>query len=95
MHCGWFEDEYGEDTDVTYLWVHPTNKLAEDVNLSHTIYVMTPEQLDLFKKHLTAFIGEFSKFNIQTVTEETIHEFLVNNKLSVKDIKTCYRTNLI
>lgn len=94
MHCGWFEDEYGEDTGVTYLWVHPTNKLAEDVNLSHTIYVMTPEQLDLFKKHLTAFIGEFSKFNIQTVTEESIHEFLVNNKLSVKDIKTYYRTNL-
>ena len=70
------------------------DKLAEDANLTHTIYVVTLERLDLFKKHLTAFIGEFSKFNIQTVTEESIHEFLVNNKLSVKDIKTYYRTNL-
>ena len=90
MHCAWFEQEYGKDTSVAYFWIHPTNKLAKEGNLSHTIKVMTPAKLDLFKKHLLAFAMEFSKYNLSSVTEETINEFLVNNKLTPLDIKTLY-----
>lgn len=95
MHCGWFEKEYGKETNVTYMWIHPTNKLAEDVNLTHEVFVMTPEKLDLFKKHLKSFINEFGKYNIQTITEDTINEFLVNNKLTIKDLKTHFCKEII
>lgn len=90
MHCGWFEEEYGADTIVTYCWIHPTSKLSAEANLTHTIKVMTPAKLDLFKKHLLAFVMEFSKYNLSSVTEESINEFLVNNKLTPKDLKTLY-----
>jgi hypothetical protein len=94
MHCGWFEEEYGVETKVTYLWIYPTNKLSADANLTHTIKVMTPAKLDLFKNHLLAFVMEFSKYNLSSVTEESINEFLVNNKLTPKDIKTIYNEPL-
>lgn len=94
MHCGWFEEEYGEDTSVTYIWVHPTNKIADDAKLSHTVRVMTPSKLDSLKKHLLAFISEFSKYDLQTIDETTIHEFLVNNKLTITNIKDNYCENL-
>ena len=90
MHCGWFEEEYGADTKVSYIWIHPTNKLSSEANLTHSIKVMTPVKLDLFKKHLLAFVMEFSKYNLSSVTEESINEFLLNNKLTPKDLKTLY-----
>lgn len=90
MHCGWFEQEYGADTKVTYCWVHPTNKLSKEANLTHTVKVMTPAKLDLFKNHLLAYTQEFCKYTLSSVTEETINEFLVNNKLTPQDIKTIY-----
>ena len=94
MHCGWFEGEYGEDTNVTYLWIHPTNKLAEDANLTHSVAVMTPAKLELFKNHLSSFIREFGKYNLETITEETINEFLINNKLTVRDLRSNYCENV-
>lgn len=90
MHCGWFEEEYGADTKVSYIWIHPTNKLSSEANLTHSIKVMTPVKLDLFKKHLLAYVMEFSKYNLSSVTEESINEFLLNNKLTPKDLKTFY-----
>lgn len=90
MHCGWFEEEYGADTKVSYIWIHPTNKLSSEANLTHFIKVMTPVKLDLFKKHLLAYVMEFSKYNLSSVTEESINEFLLNNKLTPKDLKTLY-----
>lgn len=90
MHCGWFEEEYGADTKVSYNWIHPTNKLSSEANLTHSIKVMTPVKLDLFKKHLLAYVMEFSKYNLSSVTEESINEFLLNNKLTPKDLKTLY-----
>lgn len=90
MHCGWFEEEYGADTKVSYIWIHPTNKLSSEANLTHSIKVMTPVKLDLFKKHLLAYVMEFSKYNLSSVTEESINEFLLNNKLTPKDLKTLY-----
>lgn len=90
MHCGWFEEEYGADTKVSYIWIHPTNKLSSEANLTHSIKVMTSVKLDLFKKHLLAYVMEFSKYNLSSVTEESINEFLLNNKLTPKDLKTLY-----
>lgn len=90
MHCGWFEEEYGADTKVSYIWIHPTNKLSSEANLTHSIKVMTPVKLDLFKKYLLAYVMEFSKYNLSSVTEESINEFLLNNKLTPKDLKTLY-----
>jgi len=90
MHCGWFEEEYGVGTKVSYNWIHPTSKLSAEANLTHAIQVMTPVKLDLFKNHLLAFVMEFSKYNLSSVTEESINEFLVNNKLTPKDLKTLY-----
>ena len=95
MHCGWFEQEYGADRNVTYCWIHPTNKLSKEANLTHTIKVMTPAKLDLFKKHLLAFAMEFGKYALASVTEETINGFLVNNKLTPQDIKTLYCEHII
>lgn len=90
MHCGWFEEEYGKDTKVTYIWIHPTNKLSVEANLTHTVQVMTPAKLELFKKHLLSYVMEFSRYNLSSVTEESINDFLINNKLTPKDIKALY-----
>ena len=90
MHCGWFEKEYGAATTVTYNWIHPTNILSSDANLTHRVQVMTPKKLDLFKKHLLSYVMEFGKYNLSSITEESINEFLVNNKLTPKDIKRLY-----
>lgn len=90
MHAGWFEKEYGKDTTVNYIWVHPTSKIANDANLTHTATVMTPIELDAFKKQLSAYFTEFSHYDIQSLEVETLHQFLLNNKLMPKDLKSAY-----
>lgn len=90
MHCGWFEKEYGSDTPVTYLWVHPKSNLADDAILTHKVFAMTPDNLDSLKNHLMAFVAEFSRYNLKSIEEGTIHNALLVHKLTVKDIKNNY-----
>ena len=90
MHAGWFEQEYGADTSVCYMWVHPTCKLADDAKLTHQTTVITPSKLDSFKKQLSAYFTEFSHYDIHSLNDETIHQFLINNKLMPKDLKIMY-----
>lgn len=90
MHAGWFEQEYSSETPVSYMWVHPTNKLADDAILSHNATVITPAKLELFKKQLGSYFTEYSHYDIHSLADETIHHFLVNSKLMPKDLKTSY-----
>lgn len=95
MHCGWFEQEYGAETPVKYYWIHPTKNLAEDATLTHVVSVITPQYLENFKKRLTAFFNEFSRYEWLSLTDESINQFLVSSKLDVGDIMDYYSTTLI
>ena len=90
MHAGWFEKEYGADTAVSYLWIHPTCKIAANASLTHHVTVMTPSKLESFKNQLSGYLTEFSHYDIHSLDDKTIHQFLLNSKLMPKDLKSLY-----
>lgn len=94
MHAGWFEQEYGTGVAVSYMWVHPTNKIASNATLSHSVTVMTPSKLEMFKKQISAYLTAFSNYDIHSLQDSTIHKFLVDNKLMPSDLKTMYSEKL-
>lgn len=90
MHAGWFEEEYGSSLQVDYMWIFPTSKISEDVTLSHEVTVITPDKLELFKKQLKSYFIQFGKYDIHAIEDMTIHQFIIQNSLQGKNLKSNY-----
>ena len=88
-HCGWFETIYG-DSDVTYIMIHPTNKVSPSADFSHSINVMTPEKLNDFKQHLSSFVKELAQHELSTISDDTLNKILITCKLDFENLKKKY-----
>lgn len=93
-HCGWFESEYGI-CDVTYIMIHPTNKVSPSADFSHTINVMTPDKLNTFKQCLSSFVKEFARHELSTVSDDTLNRILVTCKLDIDNLKKKNCVNVV
>ena len=94
-HCGWFESEYGKGHNVKRILIIPTNVLATNADFTHEIHVMNAECLTQFKNNFSKFIHEFKGYDLNDMTTDKIHSFLIANKLTIEDLKKYYAVHVI
>lgn len=84
-HRGWFEKNYPNAT-CSYIFVHQTNKIADNANPTFPIKVFTYDVLEELKNRTLSFVRSFSKYEISSITEETVSAELQANILMPNDI---------
>ena len=89
-HIGWFESNYGKDTIVKYVHVHPTNVISPKADYNKDVYVLVPEKLELLKNNVKSFIKEFDKYLLKSLDEKVINDALIKHHLILNDLETKY-----
>lgn len=89
-HIGWFEQEYGADKNIKYIHIHQTNIVSNKANYTKEVSIITSKELDKLKKNIKGFIGEFSKYDLKSVSEDFIEKALETHKLTLKDVEQLY-----
>nr|WP_295935000.1 DEAD/DEAH box helicase [uncultured Dyadobacter sp.] len=89
-HCGWFDLNYGKEVSVTRIWIIPTSKLSYSADLTHEVFVMTKPGLDKLKENVKAFFKELRQLILNDINDNTIHNGLTVNHLTVKELRSMY-----
>ena len=84
-HKGWFEENY-PGASCSYIFVHQTNQIADNANPTFPIKVFTYDMLEKLKNRALSFTRSFCKYEISSITEETVSAELQANKLMPKEI---------
>lgn len=84
-HKGWFEENY-PGANCSYAFVHPTNQIADNASPTFPIKVFTYEGLEELKNRILSFVRSFNKYEISSITEETVSAELQANKLMPNEI---------
>lgn len=88
-HCGWFEDEYG-DAKVKRILVIPTKTLSYNAHFSHEVEIMRRGSLKTLRTRVKSFFKEFHKYEMGSLSDEKIQEFLNAHELSVNSLINNY-----
>lgn len=88
-HCAWFEGQYGQST-VKRILIIPTKNLSYHGDFTHEVEIMRRNTLRNLRQNVKSFFKEFSKYEIQSMTDDTIQEFLNTHKLDIESLKTLY-----
>lgn len=88
-HCAWFEGQYGQSI-VKRILIIPTKNLSYHGDFTHEVEIMRRNTLKNLRQNTKSFFKEFSKYDIQSMTDETIQAFLNTHKLDIESLKTLY-----
>jgi replicative superfamily II helicase len=88
-HCGWFESQYGE-SPVKRILVIPTKNLSYHGDFTHKVEIMRRGKLKLLRSNVKSFFKEFNKYEIDSLTDEKMQEFINLHKLDIESLKTEY-----
>jgi hypothetical protein len=88
-HCAWFESQYG-DSAVKRLLVIPTKNLSYHGDFTHQVEIIRRGKLKSLRDNVRSFFKEFSKYEVHSLTDEKIQEFLNVHKLDIDSLKTLY-----
>lgn len=88
-HCAWFEGQYGE-SKVKRILIIPTKNLSYHGDFTHEVEVMRRNTLKNLRHNVKSFFKEFSKYEIQSLTDDKIQSFLQTHKLDIESLKTEY-----
>lgn len=94
-HCGWFYDEYGQDTIVKFFMIIPTRKVAYNAHFTHKIEVIKRGKLKTLRENVRSFFKEFKPFDLHEITTEKIQEFIIMHQLDIDSIKNIYSEQTI
>jgi len=88
-HCGWFKEIYG-DADVKKILIIPTKNLASNASFTHDVQIIRKGKLKLLKSNVKSFFKEFSKYELQSLTDEKLQEFINSHSLDLPSIWNIY-----
>lgn len=88
-HCAWFEGEY-RDSPVKRIMIVPTKDLSYHGDFTHEVEIMRRGTLRNLRQNVKSFFKEFSKYELQSLTDETMQQFLNTHKLDIDSLKTLY-----
>jgi len=91
-HCAWFEGQYG-DSEVKRVLVIPTKNLSYHGDFTHKVEIMRRGKLKSLRSNVKAFFKEFHKYEIDSLTDEKVQEFLNAHKLDIDSLKENYSEN--
>lgn len=89
-HCGWFENEYGKDKEVSIFMVIPTINLSYHANFTHDVRIIRKNKLRLLKSNIRSFINALHSYQLESLSNETLNECLEANKLLVESFEETY-----
>lgn len=89
-HCGWFKEEYGELVDVMHIIIIPTKQLAYNADFNEKVFVMRRNGLKKLKDNLKKFVKEIRKYELDSLSDEKIQEYLNMYKLNIEDFPGNY-----
>lgn len=93
-HIAWFNDNYGSQTPVKRIWIHPSKKLSYHANLSAEVVVMRKGKLKDFKEKIKNFYKELYKHPIGEYPTEIVNSYLNTHKLDIKSIENLYTESI-
>jgi hypothetical protein len=88
-HCAWFESQYG-DSSVKRILVIPTKNLSYHGDFTHEVEIMRRGKLKSLRSNVKAFFKEFNKYEIDSVSDEKIQEFLNAHQLDIESLINNY-----
>src|SRR5690606_35701681 len=74
-HCGWFENQYG-DSSVKRIMIIPTRNLSYHADFTHEVEIMKRGTLKTLRNNVKSFFKEFSKYELDSLTDIKIQEFI-------------------
>lgn len=84
-HKAWFVNHYG-DADCIYFFIHQADVIAEDANLDFEARVIMPDDLNKIKASIISFAKSFQGLDIASLSEKTVNDQIIANKLQVSDL---------
>lgn len=86
----WFVDEYGKETPVVLLMVHPTAKLARTAYPPDKLVVMTAKKLDELHARLHALAAALASKPPDSWTVGEVGNLLASHRLDAGSVRTAY-----
>lgn len=93
-HINWFESHYPDANAVSNIWVHPTEKLSDLADINSPIMVITPKKLEILKRNLQKYCGEFNPVDLKAVSDEFIQKLLKQYNFIESTFTNVYATRL-
>lgn len=91
-HCGWFENQYNQ-APVKRILIIPTKNVSYHADFTHKVEIMRRGKLRNLRSSVKGFFKEFSKYIIDSLTDEKIQDFLNTHKLDIENLLTEYSEN--
>lgn len=88
-HCGWFDSQYGV-APVKRIIIIPTKNVSYHADFTHKVEVMRRGKLKSLRASVKAFFKEFSKYEIDSISDERIQKSLNLHKLDIESLKSNY-----
>ncbi len=89
IHCAWFKGEYG-DSQVKRFLIIPTRNLSYHGDFTHHVEIIKRGKLRLLRTNVKSFFKEFSKYELDSLTNEKIQEYINTHKLDIDSLKSEY-----
>lgn len=81
-HCAWFESQYN-DSLVKRILIIPTKQVSYHADFTHEVEIIKRWKLKKLRSNVKSFFKEFHKYELNSLTDERIQEFINAHKLDV------------
>ena len=88
-HCGWFESQYG-DVAVKRILIIPTKDLSYHADFTHDVEIMRRGKLKSLRNNVKSYFKEFSKYELDSISEDKIQELINLHQLDINSLKSLY-----
>jgi replicative superfamily II helicase len=88
-HCGWFENQYNS-SPVKRILIIPTKNVSYHADFTHKVEIMKRGKLRNLRNNVKGFFKEFNKYEIDSLSDEKIQEFINTHKLDIDSLLKDY-----
>ncbi|MBC8757581.1 DEAD/DEAH box helicase family protein [Kordia sp. YSTF-M3] len=88
-HSGWFENQYN-DSPVKRILIIPTKTVSYHADFTHKVEILRRGKLRNLRNSVKGFFKEFNKYEIDSLSDEKIQEFINAHKLDIDNLLTEY-----
>jgi hypothetical protein len=84
-HCGWFQNQYN-DSPVKRILIIPTKNVSYHADFTHNVEIMKRGKLRNLRNNIKGFFKEFNVYEIDSLSDEKIQEFINAHKLNIDSL---------
>lgn len=89
-HCAWFEDQYGQNTNVDRFMIIPTKDLSYEGDFTHDVRIIRRNGLKRLKDQIKGFVKELKPYSLDELSDTTLQELLALHHLNIEDFSAQY-----